>query len=158
MKTPIFLIQRYQHLLSCGIEQCCVSRFHRTFYITACSMLNPADALTNIELAVKRKSYSLLNWTVYIPPGPYLSWRSTTAFINLINYFYGFGRGNGRITDEIFWAYIRSSTRSWKTVRILCLKVYFFLLTYQFPCQTHKNNHIKVFSDVVLLDLVRYEK
>jgi len=24
-------------------------------------MFNPADALTNIELAVKRKSYSLLN-------------------------------------------------------------------------------------------------
>ena len=61
MKTPIFLIQRYQYLLSCGIEQCCVSRFHRILYITACIMLNPADALTNIESAVICKSYSLLS-------------------------------------------------------------------------------------------------
>ena len=53
------------------------------------SMFNPADALTNIELAVSCKSYSLLNWNAYISPLLYLSWRSTTAFINLIDYYLG---------------------------------------------------------------------
>jgi len=36
-------------------------------------MLNPADAFTNIELAVKRKEYSLLNVTTDISPVPNLS-------------------------------------------------------------------------------------
>ena len=33
--------------------------FTGSFGITAMSMLNPADALTNIELAVEYKSYSI---------------------------------------------------------------------------------------------------
>ena len=47
--------------------------FTGSFVITACSMLNPADALTNIELAVICKSYSLLNVTTDISPVPNLS-------------------------------------------------------------------------------------
>ena len=47
--------------------------FTGSFGITAISMLNPADALTNIELAVICKSYSLLNVTTDISPVLYLS-------------------------------------------------------------------------------------
>ena len=47
--------------------------FTGSFVITACIMFNPADALTNIELAVICKSYSLLNVTTDISPVPYLS-------------------------------------------------------------------------------------
>ncbi len=35
--------------------------FTGSFVITACIMFNPADALTNIELAEECKSYSLLS-------------------------------------------------------------------------------------------------
>ena len=37
--------------------------FTGSFVITACIMFNPAAALTNIELAVKCKEYSLLDVT-----------------------------------------------------------------------------------------------
>jgi len=37
---------------------CCGSRFHKSYPITACSMFNPADAITNIELAGKIKEHS----------------------------------------------------------------------------------------------------
>ena len=46
--------------------------FTGSFVITACIMFNPADALTNIELAVKCKSYSLLNVTTDNSPVPNL--------------------------------------------------------------------------------------
>ncbi|MBP95379.1 hypothetical protein CMK18_05460 [Candidatus Poribacteria bacterium] len=35
------------------LNRYCDSCFHKIFYITAMSMFNPADALTNIELAVE---------------------------------------------------------------------------------------------------------
>ena len=49
-------------------------------------MFNPADALTNIELTVKRKEYSLLNVTTDISPVHNLSCRSTTTFVKVFDF------------------------------------------------------------------------
>ena len=78
--------------------------FTGSFYITACIMFNPADALTNIELAVKCKSYSLLNVTTDNSPVPNLSWRSTTTFINLIDYYLGLNRkSKDNRSNNLIW-------------------------------------------------------
>jgi hypothetical protein len=54
MKTPILLIQLYQHFLSCGIKWMLwfmISQVFILLLLTACFMFNSADVLTNIELA-----------------------------------------------------------------------------------------------------------
>ena len=87
--------------------------FTGSFYITACIMFNPADAFTNIESAVKRKSYSLLSWTIFIYSVPSLFCRLTSTFVKVISSV----NGKWEYSRHYFWAYLRSSTRSWKNLK-----------------------------------------
>ena len=66
MKTLFHLIQSINTFPPCGIKWVLCLMISQVLSITACSMLNLADAITNIELAGKWKEYSFHNSLVQL--------------------------------------------------------------------------------------------
>ena len=52
------VLNQLRYFLPVVLNGCCGSRFHKSYPITACSMFNPANAITNIESAGKIKEHS----------------------------------------------------------------------------------------------------